>query len=130
MALTARLTVNRRARGESDAFFSFIPSALFLFLSTAGEAMQRDDRSGEGVRQRQQALRQRHPGSVSAVQEGRDDLGEVLMRKTRPLFQPFIVVLMYLCFLDRNFYSLRLLGSGLSAFFVCFWPYSSVCVCE
>lgn len=92
--------------------------------------MQRDDRSGEGVRQRQQALRQRHPGSVSAVQEGRDDLGEVLMRKTRPLFQPFIVVLMYLCFLDRNFYSLRLLGSGLSAFFVCFWPYSSVCVCE
>lgn len=38
--------------------------------------MQRDDRGREGLRQRQQALRQRHPGPVAAVQEGPDDLGE------------------------------------------------------
>ena len=71
-------------------FFIHPLQNLSLFLSAAGEAMQRDDRSGEGVRQRQQALRQRHPGSVSAVQEGRDDLGEVLIKKTRPLFEPLL----------------------------------------
>lgn len=51
--------------------------------SAAGEAMQRDARGREGVRQRQQALRQRHPGPVPTVQKGRDDLGESLTSSRR-----------------------------------------------
>lgn len=42
----------------------------------AGEALQRDDRGGEGVRRRQQAVCQRDPGPVPALPEGPDDLGE------------------------------------------------------
>lgn len=51
--------------------------------SAAGEAMQRDDRGRQGVHRRQQALRQRHPGPVPAVQKGRDDLGEPLTSSLR-----------------------------------------------
>lgn len=40
--------------------------------------MQWDDRGWESIHQCQQAVCKRHPGSVSAVQEGRDGLGEVL----------------------------------------------------
>lgn len=38
--------------------------------------MQRDDRGRPGLRQRQQALRQRHQGPVPAMQERGDDIGE------------------------------------------------------
>lgn len=65
--------------GESDDFIH--PLQYFSLYSTAGEAMQWDDWSREGVCQRQQTLCQRHPGPVSAVQEGWDDLGEVLMSR-------------------------------------------------
>ena len=41
--------------------------------------MQWDDRGGPGLRQRQQAVRQRDQGPVAAVQEGGDDLGEFMV---------------------------------------------------
>ena len=42
----------------------------------AGEALQWHDRGGQGLRQRQQTLRQWHQGPGDAVQEGGDDFCE------------------------------------------------------
>lgn len=55
---------------------------ILVFLSSlslpllAGEAVQWDDRGRQGLRQRQQALREWHQGPVPAVQEGGDDISE------------------------------------------------------
>lgn len=53
--------------------------------------MQWDDRGGQGLRQRQQAVRQRDQRPVTAVQEGGDDLREYYTGLTAIPIRPYVL---------------------------------------